>query len=465
MITTTPLHSFNEQVIDHSELLILERQLQEVQEFRGRAKGKGREGKSSEDDISVNILQDELHSRITTLRDHILCQSMMRAVCTDHRIIFQQHQEEEAAHRDRELAVSLSDGRADATRTTEATNDTGDKASDERIDTELMAKWAMLYINDDTAMSILGSDDDSEQAESSTAAACRAAREEKLTRTCVACTNKFKLSDIGRTPCGHEYCGECLAEVFPAAMTNEAYFPPRCCRATIPLDSVRFFLPYDLVKEFRAKLLELETKDRTYCHVPTCSAFISPNSFVNDVGTCRTCGSLTCSMCKSEGHGGDCPADADGQIVLRVARESNWQRCFQCRQIVELDTGCNHITCRCGAHFCYVCGAVWKTCQCPQWHEENLLARANQVFDRGNRDARHENADPIAVAGVAQARNHAVRRLAEQLRVNHDCEHENWRYIRGEHNCEECRHTLPQYIFQCRGCRMHACWRCRRHRL
>ncbi|KAF2224738.1 hypothetical protein BDZ85DRAFT_214339 [Elsinoe ampelina] len=401
---------------------------------------------------------------MTTLRDQILCRSMMRAVCTDHSILTQQSQEEETAQRDRELAVSLSNGHTTTTRTPDTTN-TNNDSSDDNMDKELLAKLAMLYIDDDAAMSILGSGDESEPAESSAAATRRAAREGKLSSTCVACTKAFKLSDIGRTPCRHEYCGECLAEIFTAAMDDEAYFPPRCCRLPIPLDSVRFFLPNDLVKEYKAKLPELETKDRTYCHVPTCSTFINADSITNDVGTCATCGSLTCSMCKGESHGGDCAADVGSQMVLEVARESHWQRCFQCRRVVELDTGCNHITCRCGAHFCYVCGEEWKTCPCPQWYEENLYARANQVFDRGNRGAGDDVADPAVIAAAEAAREQAVRRIAEQLRGNHDCEHEHWRYIRGQHDCEECGHTLPEYIFQCRGCRMHACWRCRRNRL
>ncbi|PVH71728.1 hypothetical protein DL98DRAFT_387736, partial [Cadophora sp. DSE1049] len=50
------------------------------------------------------------------------------------------------------------------------------------------------------------------------------------------------------------------------------------------------------------------------------------------------------------------------QQVLQAADENGWQRCYSCRRLVELDIGCNHITCHCGAQ--YICAQRWKTCTC-----------------------------------------------------------------------------------------------------
>lgn len=102
--------------------------------------------------------------------------------------------------------------------------------------------------------------------------------------------------------------------------------------------------------------------------------------------------------------------------------------------------------------YSYVCGERWKTCACDQWDEDRLMARAIQVVDRGR-----------AEDGVA--RELQVDQAAAHLRERHNCVHEKWRYTPGPHQCEECYHNLPEYIFECRQCRILACNRCRRNRL
>lgn len=42
--------------------------------------------------------------------------------------------------------------------------------------------------------------------------------------------------------------------------------------------------------------------------------------------------------------------------------------------------------CICGAEFCYVCGAKWKTCACKPLDEENLLNQAEEFGDPGGED-------------------------------------------------------------------------------
>ncbi|CAK96785.1 uncharacterized protein An08g11650, partial [Aspergillus niger] len=78
--------------------------------------------------------------------------------------------------------------------------------------------------------------------------------------------------------------------------------------------------------------------------------------------------------------------DSESHGKVATAQENGWQRCFSCWRMVELDHGCNHMTfdafCRCGAEFCYNCGMEGKNCQCEQWNEHGLLARAYQIIDR-----------------------------------------------------------------------------------
>lgn len=146
---------------------------------------------------------------------------------------------------------------------------------------------------------------------------------------------------------------------------------------------------------------------------------------------------------------------------------------------------------------------MWKNCACEQWNEHRLLARAYQIIDRdavplaaappdfeeprleyqsapetgeqqidtqeeqlGEADeGSHIGAEAQSIASSSTARDILVARTIQELRENHQCEHDKWRHVHGRHKCEECSYTLPKYIFECLQCRLQACNRCRRNRL
>ncbi|KAL7799933.1 hypothetical protein V8C37DRAFT_407427 [Trichoderma ceciliae] len=258
-------------------------------------------------------------------------------------------------------------------------------------------------------------------------------------RYCVACMTNVPSSETLQCPCSDIYCHGCITDLFKAAMKDES-----------------LFLPAELVVEYQAKELEHNTSDKTYCCLSTCSAFIPPSSIQGDIATCGECQSKTCIVCKGLSHQDDCPEDVTTKELIRIAAKNNWQRCYPCRRMVELNTGCNHITCRCKAQFCYVCGKQWKQCGCEQWDEARLLDRATLVQDRAA--GRFRMAQEAArAAGVARERAH----LAE----NHECLHQIWRWREGEFQCEECHADMPEFIYECRVCRVQLCRRCRDNRL
>lgn len=114
----------------------------------------------------------------------------------------------------------------------------------------------------------------------------------------------------------------------------------------------------------------------------------------------------------------------------------------------------------CGREFCYVCGSVWKSCECPLWHENRLEEMAIQAVD-----------EEVPANADIHVRQNAFHQIVEDLRQHEDngCEHHRnsqwvWRNT-GSLQCEVGNHYLPEYIFMCKGCRMRACNWCRRHRL
>lgn len=167
---------------------------------------------------------------------------------------------------------------------------------------------------------------------------------------CVCCVEVFTLQDTVTLACSHHYCHTCLTNFFRRTLTDESIFPPKCCNGPIPCDNeeIGAVLGQDLVAEFQEKKIEYETQDRTYCHVPECAAFIPArhiNTENNEVGICPRCQATTCTLCKAAAHqGSDCPQDERTRAILRLAGQEGWRQCFSCHRIVELNTGCYHIS-------------------------------------------------------------------------------------------------------------------------
>ncbi|KAI1170847.1 hypothetical protein F4777DRAFT_92073 [Nemania sp. FL0916] len=255
------------------------------------------------------------------------------------------------------------------------------------------------------------------------------------TRPCEACLEQKHPSELCRAPCQHEYCGQCLSSLFRCAMTDESLFPPQCCKQPIPLDKSRSFLDPNLVEPFQQKALEFSTPNRTYCHNTNCAAFIPPANCSYTTATCGKCRKQTCTTCKGASHDRDCPSDEQLQQALQLARQEGWQRCQNCSTMVELNFGCNHITCRCGHHFCYVCGAKWKTCACSHWDEHRLYEqRANYQ----QRQAEHQ-----------QRQAEYQRQLAEYQRLaEHHQQRAEYQQQQAEYQQQQAGYHLQQAALQ-----------------
>jgi hypothetical protein len=253
---------------------------------------------------------------------------------------------------------------------------------------------------------------------------------------CVVCLEVVPTKDTLTLACQpepHTYCRKCLIDLFTSSMVNTSFFPPRCCKVPIPLDTCRLTLPKELIKNFDLKVEELATPNPTYCCEPDCSKFIRVKDIGAEVGNCVYCKTKTCVLCKRKEHKGLCPSDPHVKLLMDVAKRARWQLCSKCKNMVELEQGCFHMTCRCRNQFCYLCGAKWKSCTCPQ-ADEDYLIRPLPV---------------IPVAPVQAPVPAPVPGLHEQewLRV------ENVR-------CEGCGARHLPWVMQCSGCDLAHCWRC-----
>jgi E3 ubiquitin-protein ligase RNF144 len=169
---------------------------------------------------------------------------------------------------------------------------------------------------------------------------------ETLTKCC-ACMEVVPSKNTLTLRCkpeAHTYCRGCLVDLFASSMINTALFPPRCCKMPIPLDTCRVLLPKKLIKDFDLKVEELATPNPTHCSNAECSAFVRTTNIKADVASCVFCKSKTCVRCKSSDHNGLCPSDPHVQLLMDIAKRGKWQQCTKCKNMVELEQGCFHMT-------------------------------------------------------------------------------------------------------------------------
>ena len=197
-------------------------------------------------------------------------------------------------------------------------------------------------------------------------------------------------------------------------MTDPAHMPPKCCTSKhIPLKHVEHLFSDHFKVKWNKKYQEYTTKDRLYCPVRGCGRWIKSSNITTSSTSgrrsarCSKCKTKVCATCNNKYHrSSTCPRDEETQRFIDTAKEKGWQRCHSCKAMVELKEGCNHMTCRCKAEFCMLCGLEWKTCECPLFNYNHIT---------GNDDRLHH----MRVPAVVQV----VRRRAGDPRTYHDEQH------------------------------------------
>ena len=232
-----------------------------------------------------------------------------------------------------------------------------------------------------------------------------------------------------------------MTDLIRHAITDESLFPPRCCKHAIPTHLFSALIPSDVREAFEKKSAEFSTptKDRRYCPQPACSSFLGAVQTLGRSATCPSCTAAACTHCRKAAHPGRwfCEPDDDTAVVSALMKANSWQRCPDCHAVVELTLGCNHITCRCKAQFCYECAMPWKTCRCEQWVEGRLYAEA----------ARRVAAEGMGQQRIQEAaeRQRRVAAVAERLRTHHECDH-RWQRTSGGGHCGECGDHLKLFL-------------------
>ncbi|KAK7053521.1 RBR-type E3 ubiquitin transferase [Favolaschia claudopus] len=436
-----------------SAALISQLALEEIAEIRDSSKGKGRAGAPlSDGDCAFSAYEEEMQDMLRFFQDLELARSLDNALELDQPALSVLSVVEDGARDDHAYAAALERGEPlPAQSEVQRLMEDPDFA---RLSAEEQGTPGTAPVASESEGEF-----EIEVGPSVMARPVRPARAQ-----CIACGDILRAMTSFKAACEHFYCRPCLSNLATTCIGDESLYPLRCCSQNLPIDGTRGVYAYLEVRlriSFTKKAQEYTTvfKNRLYCPRPTCSTFLGSIENHLENPACPRCATEVCIRCKQIAHFGDaCGENVAIEQVKALAREQHWQTCPGCGQIIDLQQGCFHMTCRCRTEFCYVCAARWKNCTCPQWDEARLIVTAEQRVQN--------EMGPQARAVAPAIFQQRVEQRVERLRYEHDCAlGHRWYRRNGGARCEECRYRLPDYLLVCRSCGIAACVRCARNRL
>ncbi|GAB1609162.1 E3 ubiquitin-protein ligase parkin-like [Argonauta hians] len=181
--------------------------------------------------------------------------------------------------------------------------------------------------------------------------------------------------------CFKIYCTQYLAD-FRFRLTNDGYSIrcPAHCEGSFIQEMHHFRIlgdtKYTEYKD-RACRAFVELKDTVYCPNPSCNECFEAHKDLKEV-ECATCQHKFCRQCSSNAHIGPCSrgpvenCDEYSEYESKAAKliQKISKPCPKCEANVEKSGGCNHMTCRCGAEWCWVCCKMWSSeCIGEHWFD------------------------------------------------------------------------------------------------
>lgn len=174
--------------------------------------------------------------------------------------------------------------------------------------------------------------------------------------------------------CEHRYCSSCLEGYIKEQInSNKVKSEEICCftcKRPISIFQIQYVLKFKDFKEFQRKSIVFDTSfirnDEVLVKCPKANCdnqVIISNKFDITHHKCELCGLLFCVRgCEKPHPSLTCEENRrkkqeneHDNMFENIIRNEQWQKCPKCGAVVAKNQGCNHMTCRCGAEFCYIC--------------------------------------------------------------------------------------------------------------
>ncbi|GJM88439.1 hypothetical protein PR202_ga04499 [Eleusine coracana subsp. coracana] len=205
--------------------------------------------------------------------------------------------------------------------------------------------------------------------------------ERTSTETCSICLEDTAASNIHAVErCEHRFCVSCMKEHVKRKLLDGTLpcCPQQGCATQLTVGGSRGLMSPELRRIMAERVREgrIPAGKRVYCPEPKCSALMSMGedqlgveaammgrepyySLGGDDAAllrkqCVRCGGAFCVRCRVPWHDGmSCIGDRlrrarlnDEKIQFEMfAQRRSWRQCARCTHVIELETGCYHMTC------------------------------------------------------------------------------------------------------------------------
>ena len=192
-------------------------------------------------------------------------------------------------------------------------------------------------------------------------------------KKCEICLENFSLLDCTNyfLNCNCILHNKCFDEMVKSAVESNS-LPVKCPNCGTPIhpnfieDSIRNANPQLIDKYDKFSMnnfIQNNSDEYSSCPTPGCEyMFFFNNGEFNFL--CPLCTKHYCLNCKDEWHVNmTCQQYRDSRDINKLDKQffdfvkgAKFKMCPRCKYWVEKNQGCNHMRCRCGADFCYLCG-------------------------------------------------------------------------------------------------------------
>ena len=190
---------------------------------------------------------------------------------------------------------------------------------------------------------------------------------------CVLCFETVRATEMRGLECRHMFCRDCYTSYLEEAVKGgveciHTVCPESTCGLIVSEDLFRALLPSRLFERYHRFMVNSyidRGQNVKWCPRPGCEyACEYPKNRARDV-VC-VCGYSWCFKCGLEAHSPlDCETVAKWNAKNSSTDDTEWikantKTCPSCRNPIQKNEGCMHMTCRCRHEFCWLCLGDWK---------------------------------------------------------------------------------------------------------